>query len=338
MTLVTGLNPLQHGYLGHRNGPLPEGIATLAEILARRRYVTAAFTEGEGIEAKDLVFGSGFERGFEVFDASCPNEQGEAGTSVRSGDTIEKAAAWIEAHADKKFFVFVRLRELRAPRWCERYAPGFVGSAAALSSQDVYDSALAYLDREIGVLLRRACSGAAGKQTCIVVTSPYGRNFSMGSDLPQPGGGPAGLTEGCLRVPVWLRIPGLDAAEWPEPVAIEDLLPTVLTAIHAGDAYTGTGTSLLEPPRDRRPVSMGGAPLVLSARMDKWRFSWQTGFTPFTARAESQDSVIDLFDVTRGKQRGYRANEAGQHPDIERLYRERLQTFLHDQNMSRWVK
>jgi len=331
MTVITGFNPLRHGYLGRRNGPLPAGIETLAEILSRRRYVTAAFTEGENIETKDLVFGSGFERGFEVFNASCPHTEGEAGISVRSGMTLDKATSWIESRTDKKYFVFVRLRELRNPLWCERYAPGFVGNSAALSPEDIHDSALAYLDREIGDLLRRVCSGDSGKNTCVIVTSPYGREFSRGGDLPAL----PGMTETCLRVPLWLRIPGMAASERPDPVALEDLLPTVLSVIRADEAHYGTGTDLLGPTRDRRPISMGGNPLVLSARMDQWRFSWQSGLAPFTTQAVSKDSAVDLFDVTLEKERGYRVNEIGKYPRSERLYREHLQTYLREQNRLR---
>jgi len=72
MTLLTGVNPLAHGYLGRYRGPLPETIQTLPEVLATRHYTTAAFTEGVGPDGEDLYCGSGFERGFELFDAVYP--------------------------------------------------------------------------------------------------------------------------------------------------------------------------------------------------------------------------------------------------------------------------
>lgn len=65
-TLLTGLNPLRHGYLGAHAGPLPDEALLLGEMLRRRGYATAAFTEGEGLDTLD--FGYGLERGFADFD------------------------------------------------------------------------------------------------------------------------------------------------------------------------------------------------------------------------------------------------------------------------------
>jgi len=65
-TLLTGLNPLRHGYLGTHAGPLPDDALSLGEMLRKRGYATAAFTEGEGLDTLD--FGYGLERGFADFD------------------------------------------------------------------------------------------------------------------------------------------------------------------------------------------------------------------------------------------------------------------------------
>ncbi len=60
MSLFTGLHPHEHGV--GENAALSEGIPTLAEILNRHGYRTAAFTDGGWMSHR-----WGFQRGFRLF-------------------------------------------------------------------------------------------------------------------------------------------------------------------------------------------------------------------------------------------------------------------------------
>ncbi len=323
MTLLTGVNPLRHGFLGAHDGPLPKQYETLAQVLERRHYATAAFTEGEGDDVKDLVFGKGFERGFEIFDPSYRATAPRPEEPVASAATLVKIGNWIEKNASRKYFVFARLRELRDPRWCDRYAPGFVADPSAPVAVDVYDSALAYLDRRIGELVKQVRAMPGGKNTCIVVTSAYGLDFtSTPSGLPT-----VGLSEGSLRVPLFIHVPGLEKAERSSIVALEDVAPTLMTLARTGLDYLVDGKELLQNPANRSPISMFGSPLALSIRVDRWRFTWQSGRTPFAAAAAGNESVVELVDLVAAKKLGYAVNVMSKHPDFVTRYRARLDSF-----------
>jgi len=324
MTLLTGVHPLRHAFLGARHGPLPAQYDTLAQVFQRRHYATAAFTEGEGEDDKDLIFGDGFERGFEIFDSSYRAVAAAPDEPAASAATIRKVAEWIEALGGQKFFVFVRLRELRDPRWSERYAPGFVADPAAPLPVDVYDSALMYLDRQIGELVKRIRAVPGGKNTCIVVTSSYGLDFSSGSSaLPT-----VGLSEGSLRVPLLIHVPGLEKTDRRNIAALEDVAPTLMTLARTGLDYIVDGKELLQNPADRSPVSMFGNPLAMSIRVDRWRLTWQSGRTPFVRDAAGPESVIELIDVIDARKRGDTLNVMSKHPEFVTRYRARLQSLL----------
>ena len=345
MTLLTGLCPLRHGYLGTHRGPLPAEYRTLAEILRDRHYATAAFTEGEGGQDQDMGFGSGFERGFELFNPSCPGD---------SRQTLEKASAWIDAHADQKFMVFVRLRELHDPRPQARYGKE-LAQAKGPATLDVYEAALRYVDEQLGAFIRDLRNAETGQNTCIIVTSPYGLDFSAGRHAPPE----RLLSEACLRVPLYLFAPDLKPARPDGLVSLADVMPTVLEltrpeAKTARDALADVIPALVDPaatgldyPLDGRtlitlegtkePVSMMGKPLVLSMRSEDWRVTWRSNQLPFAGRTRSEGQVVELYDVPSIKKRGAKRNAAARYPELVKHYRAYLNTYL-DHRCKPWPK
>jgi len=312
MTLLTGVGPLRHGYLGAHPGPLPGGYKTLAETLRQQHYLTAAFTEGED----DLAPGTGFERGFEIFDPSYVPVSAQA-ENPGSERTLEKVNEWLEQHSKQKFFLFVRLRELSDPIWRPEYEPGFTPKGKAPSEVDVYDSALVYLDKQIGALLSRFRSTDAGQNTCIVVTSSYGIDFS-------PESGPViGLTEESLRVPLIIDIPGGEPGQCENTVGLDSVVPTLLAIVETHLDYLADGANLAEAESDRPAVSVYGSPAVLSMRRDRWRFYWHSGIEPFTGKRVEPESAPDTVEVAPPPRRRGRDEEARK----ARLAEECLQRF-----------
>ena len=319
MTLLTGTNPLAHGYLGARRGPLPEAYETVAGVLRGKHYATAAFTEGEGGAEAGLVFDGSLARGFEVLDSSYDYEAG-------SKATLNKIKSWINSHAGEKYMVFACLRELGDPRWSSRYeARGFAKDPAGATLLDVYDSALAYLDGEIGVLIDGVRAAKGGKRTCIIVTSPYGLDLSSETD-----GAPAlGLTEDCLRVPLLMAGPGIEAGEPRDAVAgLEDVAPTLLGLAHTALDYVIDGKDLIEYDESREPISMFGAPMALSLRAGGWRFSWQSGRHAFVSGTQSAGDIIELYDVVKARGRRGKQNAVEEHPELAAQYRDLLQSYV----------
>ncbi len=316
MTVLTGIGPLRHGYLGRHQGPLPEGYDTLAEVLQKKHYATQAFTESEGLDG-DLVFGHDFDRGFESFDTAYDSAQGSAAT-------LKKASAWIDAHTASKFFVFIRLRELRDLHWVERYAPGFVSGTPA--PVDVYDSAILYLDRLLGEFQKHVRGVENGKSTCFVLASSHGLDFSAG-DPSQP---TAKLTDDALHVPLMIYLPALKKVERTHVVGLDDVMPTLLALAQTGLDYVIDGRDAIQDSRDRLAIGMYGDPLVLTYRVDRWRLTWQSGLSPFTRERTSPESVIELCDAVQASKQGFRRNDMAKHPDLVTRYRLRLESYLNE--------
>lgn len=303
MTLLTGLTPLRHGFLGAHAGPLPPGLQTLAEALQDRHYATAAFTEGDAPGDPDLTHGTGFERGFELFSDAYPAARGgrRGGAPIApgaipagAGVTLEKAAAWMEDQAGDKFFLFVRLRELRAPQWLDRYGGGFI-SGTSPAPIDIYDTALQDVDRQLGVFFDRLRALPTYDQTAVVVTSTNGFDF----------GGPwrthfqRRMTESTLRIPLVLRLPG-EPRRMPAAVCdLEDVAPTLLQAAGAAFMHPTSGRSLLSASEPAPVVSMHGDPLTLSLREAGWRYTWQSGLSPFARVEAGPARSLGLMDLSR---------------------------------------
>ncbi|MCH7814084.1 MAG: sulfatase-like hydrolase/transferase, partial [Planctomycetes bacterium] len=275
----------QHGFLGDSIGPLSTDTMTLAELLRDRHYATAAFTEGETSAGGDLTYHTGFERGFDLFDPSYAppieafgEDDGEMPASG-SQVTLQKARAWIQNHSDVKFFLFLRLRELEEVRHREQYGKAFLEDPENPGPVDVYDNAIAYMDRQIGALIEYVRDRPIKDTTCIVITSLYGYDVDPMGDPPVA----VTLNEPSVHVPLIFYVPGLDRRRRGDLVGLEDVAPTIARVARTSFPHPIAGKDFLSGAIHRRPVSMGGEPLTLSIRTPKWRFAWRPGTVPSEA-------------------------------------------------------
>ena len=340
MTLLTGTNPLVHGYLGAQAGPLPEGVQTLPEVLREHRYATAAFTEGEGPVHKDLFFGSGFERGFECFDPAYPMVQAKATPGrktpapwVPAGSkiTLNKAADWIQEHRGEKFLAVLRLRELRSPQRLARYGEGFLGRGRTPTPMDIYDTALLDLDKQLGAFFDRIKTIPGLSNTCIVLAGTYGFDFSEpGRGTWRRGGDPKRtLTEFCLRVPLFVLTPDGIARQRRGLVALEDVAPTLLNLVGATFSHPVTGKDLLAYDGAGERVSMLGDPLALSLRTQDWRFTWQSGRAARSMAPVGEEGVLQFINITRYRMERLRSTKRNlqNNPAFSRQFRQKLSDY-----------
>lgn len=347
MTVLTGLNPLRHGYLNSRRGLLPKQVRTLPEVLYEHGYHTAAFTEGEGPDDQDLVFGSGIERGFEHFDVQYPvtavwrrSSQMGANPVVPAGSsvTLGKAAKWIEAHSGDKLMVFIRLRELRRPQWLrQRYGDGFVSSPAEPRPLDVYDTAVLDVDKQIGAFYDRLREIPGLENTVFIVTAPYGFDFSA-SWFATP---ERKLSEPCLRVPIFISMP-----ERPTHllrvqnglVGLEDLGAALAALGHVTLPHTTTGSDLLTNMISREPVSMAGIPTELSLRTAQFRMNWQSGIDPFTGEAKGAAASISMLDLDWYYRKWRQGDNLTRQSTIAAQLEKRVRDYLQRELAAREIK
>jgi hypothetical protein len=338
MSLLTGLDPLQHGFLGGHRGSLPEGAATLAEALRRAHYYTAAFTESDA--RKDLLYGTGFERGFDLYDTAYPlptkaNRRGaptaDAGAepttppATASQATLERVRQFIEANKDVKFALFVRLSELRDPQIQERYGTGFLPPSRPPTPDHIYDTAAHFLDSQIGAVTSLLGPQEFRAHTCIVITSTQGAEFAP---LPP-------LTDGVLRVPLIISAPGEDPAPRTDVVSTLAVAPTLarLACVELGPA--SAGRSLLAEPRNDEPISLNGDPLMLSIASGRWRLTWSTQQHPFSFDSLGPEAVPALYDLMRPASGRAPTDYASRNMDTVRSLHAKLQQFLNSREPDR---
>ncbi len=339
MTLVTGVSPLVHGISDTQQPPLPDDLVTLPERMREIGYVTVAFTEGEGSDGQDLVFGSGFERGFELFNPDYPETAASGNSSgpaplVPEGSrvTLQRAADWIANHqAEERYLVFIRLRELRRPMALKRYGQGFIKPWEAVPQPlDVYDTALLHVDKQINIFTERLRGMGCFENTCIVVTSPYGLDFSEPERGVWRRGGPGvpRLTEESIRVPLIISMPEGVGRNRRGMVSLNSLGRTLGDFAGVSLSRSSEVRSLLDFSSDEEPVTIMGNPLELSLRTQDWRYNWQSGRDAATLAPIGDATTVALYDISDYQETHQNKNFTSREPEISKRYREQLATYL----------
>ena len=325
MTLLTGVSPLRHGYLGDQRGPLSKDYKTLAEAMRGERYATAAFTEGEAWG--EMAIGSGFDRGFESFDdgytaespvARVDSDGSASAPAVGSQETLQKAKRWIEGHKNVKFLAVVRLGELRDTRNLERYGRTLISDSESATPTVIYNAVIQHLDRNIGAFIAHVSSNTPEKKTCFVVTS------TRGSYLPDS----TLLSDWSLRVPLILSAPGVAAAKRNELAALEDVPSTLARLTQVTLSPYASTADLINAPVSREPISMTGNPLVLSIRNAKMRLVWSTQREPFTQRSAGLPAAASLYDLSKVRAGTPMQDISSRNPQLSKNWTDKLDQYF----------
>ena len=270
-SFLTGTYPCQHGVYegsarletGAVSDVLPEEARPLAEVFQNAGWRTAAF-----VRNAQLRPGNGFEQGFDLY-------QDEAGDAR---EIRWRAQDWLdELEGDKPFFLYLHLLDVHWPypvpeAYATRFAPAERidpfrddDSKALLESINdgdrelageerealiaLYDGALRYVDDELSrfqaYLERRGLSD----RVVVSIVADHGEEFGEHGRV----GHGHGLSEGLLRVPWILRVPGEAPRRVDAPVSLVDLFPTLLSAARVA-APRSEGVDRLRDPDAPRPI------------------------------------------------------------------------------------
>jgi arylsulfatase A-like enzyme len=224
-TILTGLDPADHGLRDNVSPPLAAGIPTLATILKRAGFETAGF-----ISAVVLSSQSGLNRGFDHysdrFELGADDARFLNSIQKRGDGPSGEAVAWLEARRGGRFFAWLHLYDPHDPyEPPEPYAARYPGRP--------YDGEVAYSDALVGRVLAALDRLGRRDDTLVVVTSDHGEG------LGEHGENAHGffVYQSTLRVPLLLRGPGIPPGARPSVTARSvDLLPTVLELLGVGPA------------------------------------------------------------------------------------------------------
>ncbi|PYQ25870.1 MAG: hypothetical protein DMF81_01145 [Acidobacteria bacterium] len=231
--ILSGRPPFSHGVRDNAGFRFPRGTDTLATILGRHGYRTAAFVSAFTLDSR-----FGLDAGFDVYDDGFA-EGDRAPAFVlpeRPGaQTVAAARAWLAAGGPAPYFGWVHIYDPHAPyRPPEPFASRFPA--------DAYLGEVAAADAAVGALVGDLLAEGRSGRTLVVLTGDHGE--SLGEHGEKTHG--IFAYEATLHIPLLLFAPRLLAPRVVEDeVGHVDLVPTVLDALDLPPAPGLPGRSLL---------------------------------------------------------------------------------------------
>lgn len=237
-TIFTGTYP-QFNHLNYMGQPLAEDLPYLPDLLHHDGYKTAAFVGSLIIDSKNPV-AAGFGRGFETYDAPFHNRaKGEDryhSVERRAGAVVERALAWLSAHPQGPFFIWVHCYDAHAP-----YDPPEPYKTRFAS--EPYDGEIAYTDSAMGKLFAGLRARGLFDGAIIALMADHGE--ALGEHGEHHHG--VFLYDETIHVPLLFKLPGQRFAGERRDgrVRLADVAPTILEAAAVPVPPTMQGESLL---------------------------------------------------------------------------------------------
>jgi arylsulfatase A-like enzyme/predicted Zn-dependent protease len=236
-TILTGTYPPTHGVRGNVVFTLDDKHPTLATLLKRRGYRTAAFVGAYPV-ALAFGFGQGFDTFDEEFHETSPVDQG---AERRANEVADAAGRWLaSAPADAPFFAWLHFYDPHAPYSPPSpYREQFAGRP--------YEGEVAFTDAQIGRVFDALRAAGRDADTVVMALADHGEGLGDHGEATH-----AVLTyQSTMRVPFIVAGPGVPASRAIKTrVATIDVLPTAL-----GLLGYDADQSLLG--RDLRPLMNG---------------------------------------------------------------------------------
>ncbi|PYX08133.1 MAG: hypothetical protein DMG88_11695 [Acidobacteria bacterium] len=225
-TILSGTYPQTH-QVSELGSPLGAGLPYLPDLLHAHGYRTAAFVGSVLLDPRN---GSapGFDRGFDVYDASFQQSKGDGGKQPveRRGDqVVARATKWVSTDAHGPFFLWVHLYDAHAA----------YGSS--------YDRAVVAADAALGKLVAVLRAQKLFDDLIVVVAADHGESLGAHGEAMHG----VFLYDETIRVPLLLKLPQNQMAgkRIKGRVRLVDLAPTVLEVAGVPIPSQMQGQSLL---------------------------------------------------------------------------------------------
>jgi choline-sulfatase len=243
-SILTGRNPLGHGFRNNSGFVLAPTVSTLAEAFREGGYRTGAFVSGFPLDRR-----FGFDRGFQVYDDHLPRGNDRRRTPYverNADDTTRAALGWLgpqraPAGGQGPWFLWVHYYDPHAP-----YEPPAVDLAERFRATP-YDGEIAFVDRQLGRLLQALGERAETDRTLVLVTSDHGESLGEHGEATHG----IFIYDATIRVPWVMAGPGVGAGRVPRTVVRSiDVAPTLLD-------YAGLAPRKSVDGRSVRPAADG---------------------------------------------------------------------------------
>jgi arylsulfatase A-like enzyme len=364
-SMLTSTYPATNGIRIHPRRPLPSASLTLAETLREAGYRTGAVVANVNL-GREFAFDQGFDLFVESWAEALERHGGDArlvkvvgGVKRFTNATLvtDQGIALLEELAsDRPFFLWLHYMDPHGPYlppreygslFADAYPrepvepgriPAFQRQRSPRTGELVldtgfyraqYDREIRYFDDELGRLLEAVERLGLHRSTLIALTADHGESLGEHDHYFRHGPVPYQTN---AHVPLVLRLPGrLPAGRVVEaPVALLDLMPTILELAGVGVPPPVRGTSLL--PR----IDDGDAEVRLvfmeSGSFEPWQLSVRRGPWKLVHvraprdRERLRGGEFLLFDVARDP--GETHNLAARRPEIKRELQAALEEWL----------
>jgi arylsulfatase A-like enzyme/Flp pilus assembly protein TadD len=289
-SILTGLLPSTHGVTDFAI-PLAGENQTLAELLKKQSYETAAFIGSVVLDSKE--FAPGLDRGFDFYD----NFPHPARTKSRWGrlerrgeNVVQHASAWLNANPASPRFVWIHLYDPHDP-----YEPP--PPYSEIYKERLYDGEIAYADSVLAGFVSFLKKHAWYDHSIIVVVGDHGEG--LGEHREKTHG--IFLYDSTTHVPLIMKVPNQRTAGRVVKAQVRtlDILPTILDLLHISPPTRLDGESL-------RPYFSAGQDsdrIVFGETDYPLRFGW----APLRSiRADGLKFIEaprpELYDLTRDPQ------------------------------------
>jgi len=335
-SLLTGRYPSRHGLnlaYGH-NGTLADGaVTTMAEVLGRNGYLTAAIASDHSLNPD-----YGVDKGFHSF----------VDESVRdAAPLIPTFKAFIEKHRRQSFFLFLHSYDVHAPLFREANGEGRPGSPEKISYDTflhrepteierdnvrrLYQNHAGYYDARFGELISILKQNGLFERSLIVVTADHGEElFERGSYLHGHS-----LYDELLRVPLLVKFPAESAFPGTNEslTALIDVVPSLLDYLDVPIPPELDGASFMPVlagrAREQRryffaeALAWGPEAKALRTREYKYILT-RPGVPDYEPRNPLYDSILE----TGGSEKLYRiTDDRGEERDVLDGHRDLAESF-----------
>ena len=317
VSMLAGTDPFTHRVRDNGTFVTPPENLTLPERLKQAGFQTAAFVAAYVLNREFAL-----DQGFDIYD----DLRGGADpwrAERPAAEVTEAASRWLRAHANAPnaapFFLFVHYFDPHQP-----YDPP--APFDARFRERPYLGEIAYVDEQIGRLLKTLAEVGAERDTLIVLTADHGEGLGEHDEATHA----LFLYDSTLLVPLILKLPGALPASTVvrAPARTVDIAPTILEILAQPALPDAQGASLLSLALG---VSAEG-PTVAYSESLYTRFNF--GFSSLRSLRTADGWKFihapqpELYDLRAdpGELRNLASTQA---PRIERL-RAALRDLLHD--------
>ena len=312
-TILTGLEPFEHGIHSNIRFRLPDERATLAELFADHGYATAAFVSASVLDRQ-----ANLAQGFDVYGDSVKKEGGRLNFSVprrEASEVVDEALQWLASLSSQRpYFLWVHFYDPHRP-WDREWA-----------GVDAYAAGIAYADQQLGRLLD-GISRERSTEPLLAFTADHGEG------LGEHGEETHGIAayDSTLHVPLLVRAPGAQAGVDLRAYARHiDIVPTLLAAARIEVPGELRGRDLLAPEVAQESFAgdVAASPVgYFESRGPHFDFGWSpvVGVRAAEWKYTGEPAPAELYDTRRDP--GETRNLAAEHPEIVDFLSSRLDDF-----------